>query len=44
MKPVHLIIIGAMLNYACEAGKASSGYTATLWQRRQPLWCQQLRR
>jgi len=33
-----------MLNYACEAGKAGNGYTATLWRRRQPLWWQQLRR
>jgi len=34
-------VIGAMLNYACEAGeagKAGNGYTATLWRRRQPLW------
>jgi len=36
--------IRAMLNYACEAGEAGNGYTATLWRRRQPLWWQQLRR
>ena len=29
---------GQGLNYACEASKAGNGISATLWQRRQPLW------